>query len=328
MKRSAEKIANLEALADSRGVFAAAAMDQRGSLRKALAAAKGAPAAEVTDTMMVEFKTAVSRVLTPHASSILLDPVFGVPAATERAQSAGLLLAYEESGYDNTKPGRMPDLVPEMSARRIRALGADAVKFLLYYSPDDQPEINARKYALVERVGDECRGAKIAFFLEFLVYDPAGRDSKGPEFARLKPAAVTAGMKEFSHPKYGVDVLKVEIPVNTRYAEGAVGFRGDRVYSKAEALDHYRRAADASPIPFIYLIAGVENEEFTGALEWASDAGVSFNGVLCGRATWKGGIEVYANQGLAALEDWLSDEGVRNISHVNNALTAARPWRT
>ena len=326
MKLAKEKVANLRALADSRGVIAAVAMDQRGSLRKAIAATKGVSGDDITDEMMSEFKTAVSRVLSPHASSILLDPVWGLPAAEVRAGGAGLLLAYEQSGYDNTRPGRMADLLPEMSARRINDLGANAVKVLLYYTPLERPTINDRKHAFVERIGDECRGAGLPFFLELLSYDAASGDEKGFEFAKIKPQIVADASAEFSQDKYNADVLKVEIPVNTKYAEGAVGFGGERAYTKSEALDHYRRAAAASSRPFIYLSAGVSNEEFTEALEWAGDAGVNFSGVLCGRATWKDGIAVYAAKGVAALEDWLADKGVRNISAVNAALGGAGSW--
>ena len=108
MKLSDGKIKHLNALADKRGVIAAAAMDQRGSLRKMIAAGKGVSQNEITDEMMQEFKASVSKALTPHASAILLDPEYGLPAAKARARNAGLLLAYEESGYDNTKFGRLP----------------------------------------------------------------------------------------------------------------------------------------------------------------------------------------------------------------------------
>ena len=70
---------------------------------------------QVPTEMMEEFKVVVSRVLTPHASAILLDPEFGLPAAKARAKNAGLLLAYEETGYDYSKPGRLPDLLPHVS---------------------------------------------------------------------------------------------------------------------------------------------------------------------------------------------------------------------
>ena len=84
----------MKALANQRGVIAAAAMDQRGSLQKAIASSRGIDKKQVTPEMMAEFKTAVTEVLTPHASAILLDPEFGLEAARRRSPNAGLLLAY------------------------------------------------------------------------------------------------------------------------------------------------------------------------------------------------------------------------------------------
>ena len=140
MTISAGKLRHMKALSNSAGVIAAAAMDQRGSLQKSLAAAKGVDKKQITDEMMSEFKIAVTKVLTPHASAILLDPEWGLPAAKARSANAGLLLAYEASGYDNTQPGRLPDLLPHVSVKRIVDWGADAVKILIYYTPFDDPE--------------------------------------------------------------------------------------------------------------------------------------------------------------------------------------------
>src|ERR1700688_4149809 len=115
----------MNALSNKAGIIAAAAMDQRGSLSKSLAAAKGVSQKDIPDEMMQEFKTAVTRILTPHASAILLDPEWGLPASKARSKNAGLLLAYENSGYDNTGPGRLGDLLEHWSARRLKEAGAD-----------------------------------------------------------------------------------------------------------------------------------------------------------------------------------------------------------
>lgn len=320
------KIKHLKALSDARGVIAAAAMDQRGSLKKSIAAAKGVGADAVTDDMMSEFKVAVTRILTPHASAILLDPEWGLPASKARSSNAGLLLAYEESGYDNTRPGRLPDLLPHVSARRIKEWGGDAVKILIYYTPFDDKDVNDIKHAFIERIGAECEAEDIPFFLEFVGYDPAGGDEKGFEFAKRKPEIVIGSMTEFSKPQYRVDVLKVEVPINANFTEGSRVFKGPAAYSWKEALDHFRRAATVATKPFIYLSAGVSNDQFTESLRMAAEAGTDFSGVLCGRATWKEGIPVYATKGLKALEDWLAVEGVKNINAVNAALAPAKPW--
>ena len=92
------------------------------------------------------------------------------------------------------------------------------------------------------------------------------------------------------------------------------------------ALDYFRRASDTAKKPFIYLSAGVSNEQFVESLNMAAEAGTDYSGVLCGRATWKEGIPVYAKQGVKALEEWLSKEGVKNIEAVNAAITTAKPW--
>jgi len=316
------KLAGMKAVSNARGVIAAAAMDQRGSLQKALAKERGGA---VGDREMEEFKILVTEVLTPHASAILLDPEWGLPASKRRAKGAGLLMAYEKTGYDKTGPGRLPDLLDEWSVRRIKEAGADCVKILLYYTPDDPKAVNDRKHAWVERIGDECRANDIPFFLEFVGYEE-GADEKGPEFARKKPAVVAGSMREFTKDRYGVDVMKVEVPINMKYVEGTKSFDGTKVYSRQDAKDLFRKAADAATRPFIYLSAGVSNAEFTESLELAAESGVRFSGVLCGRATWKDGIPVYAKHGADAFRAWLQNEGVKNIANVNDHLKPARPW--
>jgi tagatose 1,6-diphosphate aldolase len=274
---------------------------------------------------MEEFKSLVTEVLTPHASAILLDPEWGLPASKKRAKNSGLLLAYEKTGYDKTGPGRLGDLLDDWSVKRLKEAGADCIKILLYYTPFDPKEVNHKKHAWIERLGDECRANDIPFFLEFVGYDE-GADEKAVEYAKKKPQIVTEAMKEFSKDRYGVDVLKVEIPVNTKFVEGIKAFGGQKAYSKQEAIDLFHKAAAATNKPFIYLSAGVSNAEFTESLALAADAGVKFNGVLCGRATWKEGIPIYAKQGADAFRKWLETEGVKNIENVNDSIKSATSW--
>jgi tagatose 1,6-diphosphate aldolase len=324
MKLTPGKLAGLKKVSNERGIIAAAAMDQRGSLQKSLAKEKGG---EVTDAMMEEFKILVSEVLTPHASAILLDPEWGLPASKRRAKNAGLLLAYEKTGYDKTGPGRLGDLLDHWSVRRLKEAGADCVKILLYYTPDDPKDVNDKKHAWVERIGDECRANDIPYFLEFVGYEE-GADEKGLEYAKKKPHIVTESMREFSKDRYGVDVLKVEVPVNMKFVEGTKSFAGQKAYTKKEAIDFFHKAANVVTKPFIYLSAGVSNAEFAETLELAGESGVKFNGVLCGRATWKDGIPIYAKQGAAAFRKWLETEGVKNINNVNDKLKAATSWHS
>jgi len=316
------KLAGMKAVSDGRGIIAAAAMDQRGSLKKSLAKEKGA---EINDADMEQFKIHVTEVLTQHATAILLDPEWGIPASKRRQKGSGLLMAYEKTGYDANTPGRLPDLLDDWSVRRLKEAGADCIKILLYYTPFDSKKVNDHKHAWIERIGDECRANDIPFFLEFIGYEE-GADEKSVEFARKKPAIVTGSMEEFTKDRYCVDVMKVEVPINLKFVEGTRACTGEKAYSKQEAMDYFRRSAEVATKPFIYLSAGVSNAEFTETLELAGEAGTRFSGVLCGRATWKDGIPVFGKQGPDAFRKWLEDEGVKNIANVNARLKAARPW--
>jgi tagatose 1,6-diphosphate aldolase len=322
------KLKSLEAVSDENGIIRAAAMDQRGSLQKSIAKAKGIKPEDLPRKDMEDFKIEVTRALTPHASAILLDPEFGLPASRQRAPGSGLLLAYEVTGYDNAVKGRMPSLLPDYTVKRLKDEGADCVKLLLYYTPFEDESINNEKKEFVKKIGAECQKEDIAFFLEPVGYDMKGGDTKDVSYARLKPEVVKRTTEEFTQDIYAVDVLKVEIPVNLKYTEGAASFNGnEKAYTLDEAKDHYRRAAEAATKPFIYLSAGVSDAEFRENLQVAIDAGVNFSGVLCGRATWKEGIPVFGQKGAKGLADWLQQEGVKNIKALNAVLLkGAKPW--
>jgi tagatose 1,6-diphosphate aldolase len=325
VRMSRGKFDGINAVADKNGVIAAVAIDQRGSLSKAISAAKGS---EASAAELSEFKMLVSEVLTPFASAILLDPEFGLEAVRHRAKNTGVFLAYEKTGYDATVKGRLPDLLPEWSVRRLVAAGANVIKILLYIDPDDLPAINTIKQAFIERVGAECRAYDVPFFLEPICYSDTIGNEKSIEFARAKPGMVTKYMQEFSKPQYGVDVLKVEVPINMRYVEGSrANPDGQVAYTRQQAKEFFRTAAAATLVPFIYLSAGVSDEVFRETLELAAEAGTNFSGVLCGRATWQDGIPHYGKSGVAALRAWLNDQGVKNIQALNAVLAkGARPW--
>jgi len=318
VKLTPGKLAGLKAVSNEQGVIAAAAMDQRGSLKKALG-----PSASEKD--LINFKIAVSEVLTRYASAILLDPEWGLPAAEARNSRSGLLLAYEKTGYDKQTPGRLPDLLDVWSVRRLKQAGADCIKILLYYAPSDPQNINELKHAWTERIGDECVANDIPFFLELIGYEE-GLDEKSLAYAKKKPEIVQAYMREFSKPKYNVDVLKLEVPINMKFVEGTRSFKGEKAYTKAEAQELFRKSAQATEKPYIFLSAGVSNAEFAETLELVGESGVKYNGVLCGRATWADGVPIFATKGLAAFREWLEVEGVKNIKNVNDGLKAASSW--
>lgn len=304
---AAAKTTRLRSISDERGVISAVAMDQRRSLRRMIASASCVADESISDAQLAEFKSAVAEGLTPGASAILLDPEYGLEASQKRSPTCGLLMTYESDGYENPRPHRMLELMPRYSVRRLAELGAGAIKILLSYNPEADETANDTKRAWIERIGNECAGLDMPFLLEPVLYDAP------PE---KKPELVVRTMREFSRPIYRVDVLKVEFPV--------VAGTGD--WTRAETLDWYRRADEATHLPYIYLSAGINIAQFLGSLDLAAQAGAHFSGVLCGRATWQDGIPALVRGGLRAFEEWLAVEGVRNLKNIREALAAATGW--
>ncbi|MFB8538352.1 MULTISPECIES: tagatose-bisphosphate aldolase [Enterococcus] len=316
-----EKQAAMNRLSTETGKISALAIDQRGALKKMM----NALGMDATAEQISEFKTLVSSELTPFASAILLDPEYGLPAANARDEQAGLLLAYEKTGYDATKPGRLPDLLEDWSALRLKIAQADAVKFLLYYDVDEDPAINHVKHVFVERLGSECAGEDRPFYLELVSYDATITDSNSIEYAKIKPHKVIEMMKEFSRSNYKVDVLKVEVPVNMNYVEGFA--TSETCYTQVEAQEFFKEQSEATNLPFIFLSAGVSTKLFQETLVFAHKSGSDFNGVLCGRATWKDGVKAYVESGRAGAIDWLQTTGRANIEELNEVVEqTATPW--
>lgn len=299
----------LKRLCDKNGIIGALAIDQRGALRRMLG--------EDTPVEQLEtFKVLVSKYLTKYASSILLDPELGWKAAETRDKNAGLLVAYEKTGYDKTVPGRYPDLVENVSVQRLKANGADAVKVLLYIDVDEDRAVNDVKEAFIERIASECKAEDMPFFLELVSYDAKVTDEK--EYAKLKPRKVIEAMKLYSQERFGVDVLKVEVPVNMKYVEGFA--ENEVLYTKEEATAFYKEQSDATSLPFIFLSAGVSAQLFQDTLHFAKESGSTFNGVLCGRATWTGATKAYQEGGEAATIEWLETIGKQNIVELDAVL--------
>lgn len=314
MKISQEKLENLKQLVNEDGAIAALAIDQRGSMEKMMGKAN-------PDLNNVEgigaYKELVSKELTPYASSILLDPIYGEKGIAAKAKNVGLILSYEQTGYDEYDEGRLPRLIDFMSVLRAKEMGANAIKTLLYYDCDDDEKTNDIKRAWVERVGYECEGLGLPHFLEIITYDRNMDSEKGEEYAKVRPNKVNTAMKEFSDPRYKVDVLKVETPTNMNFVEG-IG-KENPVYTRDEAIKYFKEQSESTNLPFIFLSGGVSAEIFQETLRLAKEADSNFNGVLCGRATWKDSVDIFGKDQDEA-KKWLESTGKENIEKLNEVL--------
>lgn len=93
----------------------------------------------------------------------------------------------------------------------------------------------------------------------------------------------------------------------------------EALYSKEEALKYFKDQSDATNLPYIYLSGGISASLFQDMLKIAKEAEANFNGVLCGRATWRDSVDIYGkNQEEAA--KWLDETGKENITSLNEVL--------
>lgn len=314
------KLDYMKKLSTDKNIIAALAIDQRGAIRKMITNLDG----KERDEKVKGFKSLVSKELTPYASAILLDPEYGLPAINTKDENCGLIMAYEVTGYDTTTTTRYPDLILDQSVLRLKELGADAIKILLYYDVDHEDSVNDIKKAFVERIGAECKAHDLPFFLEIVSFDHTMKDEKSKEYAKLKPRKVNGAIKAFADPRYNIDVLKLEVPVNMNYVEG---YGEEVVYTQEEAKQYFKEQSDLCNVPFIFLSAGVTNQLFIDTLYFAKEAGSKFNGVLCGRATWAGGVAEYVESEEQG-KKWLETVGKDNIENLNKALLeTATPWK-
>lgn len=321
----------LRSLADGEGRFKMMAIDQRGSLSDAIAKVTNRSPEQVSGEELAKAKEVITRVLSPYATAVLTDPVYGYPHSFRSIpRGVGLLLAHEETGYEHsglTGKERKTNLIEGWSVEKAQHAGADAVKLLLYYHPDASEEVRRHQQDIVQRLGEECEQASMPFLVELVAYALEEASTNTDEYARKKPHLVIRSAREFSAPKYKVDVLKLEFPANLKrtreFCGGAFdGQERQAVYDLSEVRDFCRRLNGEAGLPWVILSAGVNIEEFLIQVELATEAGAS--GFLCGRAIWKDAVPLYPD--VARMEEWLGTQGAYNFVRANAYAHRALPW--
>lgn len=315
---SVGKAARLAALTGDFGFLAALAIDQGSSLRDMIVAA-GADGSN-PEARLAEFKAILVEEISPVASAVLLDYRLGHKLRERLAKGVGHLQAYELDVYATGDAERLTAMPLEGTVRGLIEMGAQGIKLYSYYDPDDAEPTNSRKRALVERVGAECWANNIPFLFEPLVYR-GDADVLSRGFAAMKPDLVRRVTEEFSQSRYGVDVLKVELPFNLAFVEGTNAQRGEALYSREAAREFLRASVAASRVPVVFLSAGVSAEDFRESLEIAGEAGIEYGGFVVGRAIWKDAIPVYAREGGNGLRRWARKVGCDRFSSL---VAAAR----
>ena len=304
------KLRGLQQLANNDGVFNICAMDHRRSLSRIMEGEKVIEGGTSYEEM-AQRKLELCTHLAPHASAVLLDPLFGAAQCISHGalpRSTGLLVSLEASGYAGASEFRMTELEEGWSVEKIKRMGASAVKFLIYYRPD-LIELANKLMELVEAVGQACQKYDIPLVIEPLSY-PLGGETKNPaQFAAAKEQLV---LKTAQHiTALPVDLLKSEFPGDLRYNQ-----------DKAKLIDICQKLDKASQVPWVVLSAGVSFDVFCQQVEIACRAGAS--GFLAGRAIWQEAMNIDDPKERAKMLKTLGVERLNKLTEI--AAKHAVPW--
>ena len=262
-KLTTAELRGYQQICGKNGAIMVIACDQRGGIRKILAKT-AEDQARITDTMLGDTKSDVTRYLAANAPCILLDPICAVPRVVDEAalpRDVALLIGLDASGYDTDSDGHfLSRLAPGINARRVRELGGTGGKIMVYLR-SDHPKANAHNVAIIKHCIEDFAREDLLLVVEFLTYPMPGED---PAAYKVKfPSLIEGGTRICLDA--GSKVLKLPFP-GTPEACAAI-------------------TTMCGTVPWSVLSAGVDHETFIGQVEIAMTNGAS--GVIAGRALWK-----------------------------------------
>lgn len=319
MTLSAGKIWGMRRMADAHGRFKMTAVDQRPPIKNPIREKRGLAEAPWED--VAGFKELLIETLQAESSAMLLDPHYAFPRGVMKlSPTLGLILTLEDSIFKETPGGRLSSEIDDWSVEKIKRVGGDAVKVLAWHRPDADDKVTEKQKDFVARIGDACAKYDIPYVFELLVY-PLPKDAEQTrdyvEMRSKRPHLVVESVETFAHPRYGVDLFKLESPMAASDVPG-VGSEGSQDAQKwFDALD------SAAGRPWVMLSAGAGMEEFRRILTHAYKAGAS--GYLAGRAIWLKAFNKFPD--WAAMRNGLEGEAVEYMRSLNRLTDeCAVPW--
>lgn len=310
------KLWGMRRMADAQGRFRMTAVDQRPPIKGPIAKHHGTDQAPWQD--VAQFKTLLIETLQSESTAILLDPHFAIPMGLDKLDpTKGLIVTLEDSVFDETSGGRLSSEIDDWSVGKIKRMGGDAVKVLAWYRPDASDAVNQAQKDFTKRIGDACAKYDIPFLFELLVYPLAADAHQTTDYIEMqgkKADDVLASVEEFAKPDYGVDVFKLESPIN------AADVPAEHNADVQAIFDEMGRLAGR---PWVMLSAGAGKPEFRNVLAHAYRAGAS--GYLAGRAIWLDAFSSYPD--WAAIRAGLEGDSVDYMKALNQLTAAhATPW--
>ncbi|MER3416341.1 MAG: tagatose-bisphosphate aldolase [Gemmataceae bacterium] len=310
------KVRGLQRISNANGTLTMVALDQNSSMINMMRDSfkKTGQDREPSYEEIVEAKLELTRALAPHASAVLLDAYYGAWNALASGclpRQTGLLVRLEKSGGPKNAVGApLTEIEPGWSVLKIKNMGADAVKLLVPFEPEEWDSAE-KQLALVQQVHEECRRLDILLLLETVSF-PYRRnglveDKKSATYLARKGRTVIETARLLS--RY-CDVYKAEFP-------GTLGHDPeDRL------LENLHRLDEACVRPWVLLSAGVDFPDYRKQVEMALRAGAS--GVLGGRAFWK---EYFTFASTEDRQRFVRQEATTRVRQIHDLVCErGRPW--
>lgn len=263
---------NIQKLSNPNGFIEIAAFDHRDSLQKML-----------SPDLISPFKNLCAQTFAGDVASILVDPEYGKDAIkTAKNENLGVILSREISGYENAEGGRETKLYDEYNAAKLKLMGADAVKLLVYYNPE-APN-HAAQLEIVEQVSDETLQEDLPMLLEIITYPVEGKTYD-------KAKAIIEAASEMSNY---ADILKLEFPIDVKTEQD--------ITNATEYLKQMTKTCQDKP--WILLSRGLQFDLFKKALEVSKANGCK--GFAVGRAVWQ---EIAELKTFPEIEEFMKTTG-------------------
>jgi tagatose 1,6-diphosphate aldolase len=310
MNISIGKLRGLQQLVDSRGMMTMCAIDHRGALKRALNE-KNPDAVSYQD--MVDFKLDLCQAVAPFASAILLDPEYGAGQAIAAGilpGHKGLLISLEKTGYTGDSTARITELLPGWSVKKVKKMGASAVKLLIYFRPDLQ-DVASKQLDLVARLANQCLEEDIAFLVEPVSYPIEEGRASSRKFAEIKPGLVVETARQIT--ALPIDVLKAEFPADIKFEQ-----------DEGKLLGLCQELNQASRLPWVLLSAGVDFESFRKQVQIACKAGAS--GFLAGRALWQEGAQIRSRDERMTFFQNTAAPRLKELAEIADSY--GKPWHS
>ncbi len=273
---------SIRKLCDENGFFKMVSLDQRPPIEEPIS--KKISSSDNLNMEIVKFKQLLIKAFQDKSSAMLLDPSFAIAGCLDALDAKKGLLISLEDPYSKKMPSGaiITSAIKYWSVAKIKRIGGDGVKLLIWYHPDGDAVINLHQQRLVKQIGDDCIKYDIPFILELLSYPMGYDDGDG---CKNKADIVLRSVKEFAKPIYNVDVFMVESPIDATDIM-VVGEEGWQ-----EAQLEFDKLAKYAARPWVMLSMGADMAQFHKIMTHAYHAGSS--GYLAGRAYWLDTLSYY-----------------------------------